>query len=93
MTSRDLPSAIMTDRIADYFDGNLIVFAQLVVNALLSPVVEELVFRGLLPRMPTENTSVTETTRGYAPAHSSRVSARPYLPGTRGRPSRRTCPP
>jgi membrane protease YdiL (CAAX protease family) len=49
---RDLPSAIMTDRIADYLDGNLIGFAQLVVNALLSPVVEELVFRGLLlPRM------------------------------------------
>jgi CAAX protease family protein len=49
---RDLPSAIMTDRIADYFDGNSIGFAQLVANALLAPVVEEPVFRGLLlPRM------------------------------------------
>ena len=49
---RDLPSAILTQRVADYFDGNLIGFAQLVVNALLSPIVEELVFRGLLlPRM------------------------------------------
>ena len=49
---RDFPSAILTDRIANYFDGNLVGFAQLVAVAFLAPVVEELVFRGLLlPRM------------------------------------------
>jgi uncharacterized protein len=49
---RDLPAAILTDRVKDYFDGNLIGFALVVANAFLAPVVEELVFRGLLlPRM------------------------------------------
>jgi membrane protease YdiL (CAAX protease family) len=49
---RDLPRAIETTRIAHYFHGNWGAFALLVVNALLAPVVEELVFRGtLLPRM------------------------------------------
>jgi membrane protease YdiL (CAAX protease family) len=49
---RDFPSAILTDRVKDYFDGNLFGFAMLVAVAFLAPVVEELVFRGLLlPRM------------------------------------------
>ncbi|MFL6132331.1 MAG: CPBP family intramembrane glutamic endopeptidase [Nocardioidaceae bacterium] len=49
---RDLPSAILTDRIADYFDGNWAGFALLVLNVFLAPVAEELLFRGLLlPRM------------------------------------------
>ena len=49
---RDFPSAILTDRITSYFDGNYFGFAMLVAVAFLSPVVEELVFRGLLlPRM------------------------------------------
>jgi membrane protease YdiL (CAAX protease family) len=49
---RDLPAAILTDRVADYFDGNLYAFAMLVANAFLSPIAEELLFRGLLlPRM------------------------------------------
>jgi membrane protease YdiL (CAAX protease family) len=49
---RDLPEAILTTRVADYFSGNWYGFAMLMVNAFLAPVVEELVFRGLLlPRM------------------------------------------
>jgi uncharacterized protein len=49
---RDFPSAILTDRVTDYFDGNYFGFAMLVAVAFLAPVVEELVFRGLLlPRM------------------------------------------
>ncbi len=49
---RDFPSAILTDRIHDYFDGNLVGFALLVAVTFLSPIVEELFFRGLLlPRM------------------------------------------
>jgi membrane protease YdiL (CAAX protease family) len=49
---RDLPSAILTDRIAHYFHGNWPGFAMMVANAFLAPVAEELVFRGLLlPRM------------------------------------------
>ena len=49
---RDFPAAVLTDRVADYFDGNWFGFAQLVAVAFLAPVVEELVFRGLLlPRM------------------------------------------
>jgi membrane protease YdiL (CAAX protease family) len=49
---RDFPSAVMTDRVADYFDGNWFGFAQLVAVAFLAPIAEELVFRGLLlPRM------------------------------------------
>jgi CAAX protease family protein len=49
---RDLPKAILTDRVADYFSGNWIAFAMVTVNAFLAPIVEELVFRGLLlPRM------------------------------------------
>ena len=49
---RDLPHAISTDRVGDFFSGNLVGFALLVGVAILAPVVEELVFRGLLlPRM------------------------------------------
>lgn len=49
---RDFPKAIETDRVAHYFSGNWVGFALLVLVALLAPVVEELVFRGLLlPRM------------------------------------------
>jgi membrane protease YdiL (CAAX protease family) len=49
---RDFPSAILTDRVKDYFDGNWFGFAMLVAVAFLAPVAEELVFRGLLlPRM------------------------------------------
>jgi membrane protease YdiL (CAAX protease family) len=45
---RDLPSAILTDRVQHYFAGNWIGFALMVVNAFASPIAEELVFRGLL---------------------------------------------
>jgi membrane protease YdiL (CAAX protease family) len=49
---RDFPAAILTERVQDYFHGNWMGFGLLVVNAFLSPVAEELVFRGLLlPRM------------------------------------------
>ena len=49
---RDLPNAITTDRVEHFFSGNLVGFALLVGVAVLAPVVEELVFRGLLlPRM------------------------------------------
>ena len=45
---RDLPSAILTDRVQHYFAGNWLGFALMVVNAFASPIAEELVFRGLL---------------------------------------------
>jgi membrane protease YdiL (CAAX protease family) len=49
---RDLPAAILTDRVRNYFDGNWAGYALLVAVIFLSPIVEELVFRGLLlPRM------------------------------------------
>ena len=49
---RDLPNAIQTDRVEQFFSGNWGWFAMLVAVVLLSPVVEELLFRGLLlPRM------------------------------------------
>jgi uncharacterized protein len=49
---RDFPKAIETDRVTHYFTGNWGGFALLVLVALLAPVVEELLFRGLLlPRM------------------------------------------
>jgi membrane protease YdiL (CAAX protease family) len=49
---RDLPNAIVTNRLEGFFSGNLVGFALLVGVAILAPVVEELVFRGLLlPRM------------------------------------------
>jgi membrane protease YdiL (CAAX protease family) len=49
---RDFPKAILTERVQDYFSGNWIGFGLLVAVAFLAPVVEELVFRGLLlPRM------------------------------------------
>ena len=48
---RDLPLALHTQRIADYFHGNWSGFALLAANALLAPIAEEIVFRGfLLPR-------------------------------------------
>src|SRR5213079_1563814 len=44
--------AIETDRVKHFFSGNWAWFAMLVAVALLAPVVEELVFGGLLlPRM------------------------------------------
>jgi membrane protease YdiL (CAAX protease family) len=45
---RDLPSAILTDRVQHYFAGNWVGFALMVVCAFASPIAEELVFRGLL---------------------------------------------
>jgi len=45
---RDLPSAILTPRIQDYFAGNWTGFALMVLNAFAAPIAEELVFRGLL---------------------------------------------
>jgi uncharacterized protein len=45
---RDLPSAILTERVQDYFAGNWIGYALIVVNAFTAPIAEELVFRGLL---------------------------------------------
>jgi CAAX protease family protein len=49
---RDFPAAILTDRVKNYFNGNWGGFALLVAVTFLSPIVEELLFRGLLlPRM------------------------------------------
>jgi uncharacterized protein len=49
---RDFPAAILTDRVKHYFDGNWTGFVLLIAVSLLSPIVEELLFRGLLlPRM------------------------------------------
>jgi membrane protease YdiL (CAAX protease family) len=49
---RDFPAAVFTDRVKDYFDGNWTGFGLLVAVTFLSPIVEELLFRGLLlPRM------------------------------------------
>src|SRR3954447_1968367 len=49
---RDFPAAILTDRVKHYFDGNWAGFALVLAVAFLSPIVEELLFRGLLlPRM------------------------------------------
>jgi uncharacterized protein len=45
---RDLPEAIGTDRLDHYFSGNWAGYALLVAVVFLSPVAEELVFRGLL---------------------------------------------
>jgi membrane protease YdiL (CAAX protease family) len=48
---RDLPNAILTDRVVHYFQGNWVGFAMMVLNAFLAPIAEELLFRGvLLPR-------------------------------------------
>jgi membrane protease YdiL (CAAX protease family) len=49
---RDLPAAILTDRIRDYFNGNWTGFALLMGVTFGSPIIEELLFRGLLlPRI------------------------------------------
>ena len=49
---RDFPAAILTDRVRSYFDGNWSGYALLLAVTFLSPIVEELLFRGLLlPRM------------------------------------------
>jgi membrane protease YdiL (CAAX protease family) len=49
---RDFPKAIETQRVEHFFDGNWGGYALLVAVAFLAPVVEELLFRGLLlPRM------------------------------------------
>jgi uncharacterized protein len=51
---RDLPNILDTDRVEQFFSGNWFWFGMLVAVALLAPVVEELLFRGvLLPRMRT----------------------------------------
>jgi len=51
---RDFPNAIETDRMDRFFSGNWGWFGMAVLATLLSPVVEELLFRGLLlPRMRT----------------------------------------
>jgi membrane protease YdiL (CAAX protease family) len=48
---RDLPLALETQPVADYFHANCWGFALVVANALLAPIAEEIVFRGfLLPR-------------------------------------------
>jgi membrane protease YdiL (CAAX protease family) len=49
---RDLPKLMDTDRAEHFFNGNWGWFGMLVAVSLLAPVVEELLFRGLLlPRM------------------------------------------
>jgi uncharacterized protein len=49
---RDLPKDLQLHNLDHYFSGNWSGFAMLAVNALLAPIAEELVFRGLLlPRM------------------------------------------
>ncbi len=49
---RDLPKDLQLHQLDHFFSGNWIGFAMLAFNALLAPVAEELVFRGLLlPRM------------------------------------------
>jgi hypothetical protein len=49
---RDLPNLLDTDRAEDFFSGAWGWFGLLVAVALLAPVIEELLFRGLLlPRM------------------------------------------
>jgi uncharacterized protein len=49
---RDFPDAILTERVQHYFHGNWAGFTLLFLVAFLSPIAEELVFRGLLlPRM------------------------------------------
>jgi membrane protease YdiL (CAAX protease family) len=49
---RDLPKLLDTDRAEHFFTGNWGWFGMLVAVAILAPVVEELLFRGLLlPRM------------------------------------------
>jgi membrane protease YdiL (CAAX protease family) len=49
---RDLPKDLELHRLDQYFSGNWIGFAMIAFNALLAPIAEELVFRGLLlPRM------------------------------------------
>ena len=50
--NRDLPKALEMHSLDGYFAGNWMAFALITVNALLAPVAEDLVFRGLLlPRM------------------------------------------
>jgi membrane protease YdiL (CAAX protease family) len=49
---RDLPLALETQRVADYFHANWWGFALLAVNAVIASTAEEIMFRGfLLPRM------------------------------------------
>jgi membrane protease YdiL (CAAX protease family) len=49
---RDLPKALVTERVEHYFHGNWAAFGLLVAVVFLAPIVEELLFRGLLlPRM------------------------------------------
>ena len=49
---RDLPKALGTDRLNDYFSGNWVGYGMVVAVVFLAPLAEELVFRGLLlPRM------------------------------------------
>ena len=45
---RDLPNAVLTDRVRHYFHHNWVGYAMMVFNAFASPIAEELFFRGLL---------------------------------------------
>jgi CAAX protease family protein len=45
---RDLPKALEAGTLAHYFSGNWTAFVLVAINALIAPVAEELVFRGLL---------------------------------------------
>lgn len=48
---RDLPSALLTTRVQNYFDHNWVGYGLMVINMFASPIAEELLFRGvLLPR-------------------------------------------
>jgi membrane protease YdiL (CAAX protease family) len=48
---RDLPSALLTTRVQDYFHHNWVGYGLMVINMFASPIAEELIFRGvLLPR-------------------------------------------
>src|SRR3954453_4870210 len=68
---RDLPAAILTDRVRDYFHGNWGGFALLMGVAFGSPIIEELLFRGLLlPRMRAPSGSGT----GWPTASCSRCT-------------------
>jgi hypothetical protein len=59
---RDLPNLLGTSRAEHFFHGNWGWFAMLVAVALLAPVVEELLFRGLLlPRCAPPSESATSS--------------------------------
>ena len=49
---RDLPSALLTSRVQDYFHPNWVGYGLMVINMFASPVAEELIFRGVLRPAP-----------------------------------------